>query len=145
LANQLYEDQQRVNTPRSVFLSTRLSPNQEKAMNKPVKQLELIPNGELATGLSPEVKATIDAIIADEGTVLGDDFDWQANDDAIVVKPQPGIAVYLNKADDVVIRTQNTTYPGEDDHFAFIQPESLQAVIDRLCDIAGIGSGGKRS
>jgi hypothetical protein len=119
-------------------------------MNKPVKQLELIPEPKLngtaailaAAGCTPKQVQQIETVIAEAGP--RDYFDWQA-DDSIVVPPQPGIAVYINKADDVVIRTQNTTYPGEDDHFAFIQPESLQAVIDRLCDIAGIGSAGKRS
>lgn len=114
-------------------------------MNKPVSpgQLDLIPdkkpkavNGAdaLATGLSPTEAATIEAIIA-EDEPSADDFDWNNPDeDSIVIKPRPGIAVYRNRADDVVIRVQNTSDAYNEDHFAFIRPESLPAVIKALKD-----------
>ena len=90
-------------------------------MNKPVipKQLELA-----GTVLSPAEAAKVTDII-DES-----DF-WDTDDEDIVVKPKPGIAVYQNKAGDVVIRTQNVRDPYED-HYAFVQPEALPAVIQAL-------------
>jgi hypothetical protein len=60
-----------------------------------------------------------------------DDFDWNA-DDSVVVKPRPGVAVYENRAGDVVIRSQNTR--GDEDDFAFVRPESLAAVMGALKD-----------
>jgi hypothetical protein len=77
-----------------------------------------------------------DAIDAEHGSVgaaeVGpDDFDW-ANDDAVVVKPRPGVAVYENKFGDVVVRTQHTA--GDEDFFTYIPAERLAAVIAALKD-----------
>ena len=67
-------------------------------MNKPLKQLELIP-------ADPVVEKYIEKAIAEAGA---DVFDWSA-DDLIVVRPRPGVAIYRNKFDHIVIRTQNTS------------------------------------
>ena len=70
-----------------------------------------------------------------------DDFDW-FKDDSIVLEEQSAIAVYTNPRDAIVIR-QRATFP-EIDMFVFIAPHNLMTLIDRLCDMAGIPSAGKR-
>jgi hypothetical protein len=57
--------------------------------------------------------------------------EW-ANDDAVVVKPRPGIAVYENKFGDAVVRTQQTA--GDEDYCAYIPADGLAAVIAALKD-----------
>jgi hypothetical protein len=104
-------------------------------MNKSVTQLELVPaaevNGSPPTPLGPAdlPTATAERILAEAGP---DDFDW-SNDDAVVIKPRPGVAVYENKFGNVVIRSQNIDDPG-DDYFSFVAPEGLPAVIQALKD-----------
>lgn len=107
-------------------------------MNKPVNQLELVPIDDSsakssrdqnlldALGRAGVPPATAETILAEAGP---DDFDW-STDDAVVVKPRPGVAVYKNKFNDVVVRTQNTN--GDEDHFSYITPEGLPAVIKAL-------------
>jgi hypothetical protein len=68
-----------------------------------------------------------------------DEFKWR--DDLIVIPSQLAIAVYSNPNGDLVIR-QERPYP-EDDHFVYIAPSNLMLVIDRMCDLAGIGSAGR--
>jgi hypothetical protein len=60
-----------------------------------------------------------------------DEFDWD-NDDAVVVKPRPGVAVYQNLRGDVVIRVQNIDDLFDEDNFAFLSDEALRPVIDAL-------------
>jgi|HubBroStandDraft_4_1064222.scaffolds.fasta_scaffold1017490_1 hypothetical protein len=112
-------------------------------MNKPVPQLELVPAAKVddspptstvdeahlaALGRAGVPPATAERILAEAGP---DHFDW-TNDDSVVVKPRPGVAVYENKFGDVVVRTQDLG--GEDDCFAYISPEGLPAVIKALED-----------
>jgi hypothetical protein len=103
-------------------------------MNKPVVQLDLIPPDgppPIAVALrNASVSAeTVEKILAQAGPC--DSFDW-STDDSVVVKPRPGVAIYENKAGEVVIRSQNTDDPDDGDHFAFVQPEGLPAVIKAL-------------
>ena len=67
-----------------------------------------------------------------------DDFDW-SRDDSIVLNEQPATAVYENTAGDIVIR-QARAWDREDDTICVIAKQNLQVVIDKLCDLAGIGS-----
>ena len=69
------------------------------------------------------------------------DFDWY-KDNSIVLEEQPATAVYTNNRNAIVIR-QRAPYPDED-MFVFIGPHNLMTLIDRLCDMAGIPSAGKR-
>lgn len=109
-------------------------------MNKHTPQLELVPAANVGTKASDDVvltalgKAGVSPAIAERllATAGPDDFDW-SNDDSVVVKPRPGVAVYRNRYDDVVIRTQNTN-GDDDDHFAYVKPESLPAIIQALKD-----------
>jgi hypothetical protein len=68
----------------------------------------------------------------------GHDFDWVENAD-IVVQEQRATAVYINPKGHVVIR-QERSWCEEEDPFIVIKPENLMPLIDRLCEIAGIGS-----
>jgi hypothetical protein len=102
-------------------------------MNKPHdNQLELVPPEEIVTALGragvPPDQAQ--RIVAAAGPV-DDGFNWQT-DDSIVVKPRPGVAIYRNKFDDVVIMTQNTQDPDDGDYFAYLREEALPAVIKAL-------------
>jgi hypothetical protein len=98
-------------------------------MNKPIKQLELIP------GTDCPKAGSATAILAAAGlspAETADDFDWNTPDESIVVPPRPGIAIYRNRYDDIVVRVQNTGGNYDEDHFAYIRPESLPAVIKAL-------------
>ncbi len=86
----------------------------------------------------PTVEAGLAAII-EKHTEQVDDFDW-SGDGSIVVEEQPSIAIYLNNRNHVVIRQR--AY--EEDSFVTIAPQNLMAVIDQLCDMAGVASVGKR-
>lgn len=98
---------------------------------KPNEQLELVP-------AEPSVETKIATITEPSA----DAFDW-SRDDSIVVEEQPSIAIFLNSRNHVVIRQRG--YSSEDeDEFVTIAPQNLMAVIDRLCDLAGIPSVGKR-
>jgi hypothetical protein len=100
-------------------------------MNKPLAQLELIPAGtapQVDTATTDPAAAAVERILA---AAAPDDFDW-ATDDSVVVKPRRGVAIYENRAGDVVVRTQNMEEGPEDDHFAYLSPEGLPAVIKAL-------------
>jgi hypothetical protein len=100
-------------------------------MNKPIAQLDLVP------ATTADAKSEIDQLPQENQWgrprhlhfTFNDEFDW-STDDSVVVKPRPGVAVYENKAGDVVIRTQGMS--GDEDHFAFIAPEGVPAVIRAL-------------
>jgi hypothetical protein len=113
-------------------------------MNKPInKQLELVSvatvNGApptdpvllAALGRAAVPPADAERLIA-QGEPEPDEFDWNTPDESIVVAPRPGIAIYRNRYDDVVVRVQNTSAIYDEDHFAYIRPESLPAVIKAL-------------
>jgi hypothetical protein len=100
-------------------------------MNKPINQLELVPSDPVRpaadplSSLTPEQQQIVDEYIAEAKAEEADDFEWN------VVKPRPGIAVYRNKFDDVVIRVQGADGDGMDS-FSYIRPEALPAVIKAL-------------
>jgi hypothetical protein len=81
-----------------------------------------------ALGRAGVPPAEAERLIAQGGP---DDFDW-STDDSVVVKPRPGVAIYENRAGDVVIRSQCSH--GDEDNFAFITPEALPAVMGALKD-----------
>jgi hypothetical protein len=60
-----------------------------------------------------------------------------------VVEEQPSIAIFLNIRNHVVIRQRGYCRDDEDE-LVTIAPQNLMAVIDRLCDMAGVASAGKR-
>jgi len=72
-----------------------------------------------------------------------DDFDWLL-DDSFVVEEQPSIAVYRNRRDHILIR-QRASYSDDEDSFvSSIAPQNLIALIDRLCEFAGVAGVGKK-
>jgi len=75
-----------------------------------------------------------------------DDWEWwdeADNEDCIVQTRCDGVAIYENTSGRIVIRAEGRD--GEYDPIVQINRENLLAVIDKLCDLAGIGSGGKQS
>jgi hypothetical protein len=108
-------------------------------MNSPLKpeQLDLMPGkgGQpkpitgtaamcAASGLSPVETAEIERLISAPGPG-NNGFDWHGDGECIVVKPVRGVAVYRNRHDDVVIRTQGDVDMGDGDDFAYVRPEAL--------------------
>jgi hypothetical protein len=75
----------------------------------------------------------MDATSAD---MNADAFDW-AHDDSVVLRHQPGVAVYINQRDDLVIRQEGQYHPDED-VFIYISPNNIHDVIDKLCEVVGI-------
>jgi hypothetical protein len=97
-----------------------------------------------ATPIADQGPASVEAKLAaliEKHSEPADDFDW-FKDDSIVLEEQPAVAVYTNSREHIVIR-QKAPYPDED-QFVFVAPHNLMTLIDRLCDMAGIPSAGKR-
>jgi hypothetical protein len=99
-------------------------------MNKPFTQLELVPAVAVTTAAATPRVVPAERPIAEAGDDP-DDFDWR-NEECVVVKSQPGIAVYENPHGETVIRTQNISDPDFGDHFAYVTPQALPAVIAAL-------------
>jgi hypothetical protein len=108
-------------------------------VNKPITQLELMPAAivpAIDTTDTTDTKVAAEEIvtkaIADALAQAGpDEFDW-TTEDSVVVNPRPGVAIYENRAGDVVIRTQNPEDGPQGDHFAYVSPEGLPAVLKAL-------------
>jgi hypothetical protein len=69
-------------------------------------------------------------------------FDWY-NDNTVVIKEQPATAIYFNKDNALVIR-QRDPLDEDDDPYIFIAEHNISEFLDRLCDICGVPSVGKR-
>jgi len=62
------------------------------------------------------------------------EFDWNA-EECTVQRQCNEVAAYLNPHGDLVIRERS--WP--EDHWIVIAEPNIQTMIDRLCDLAGIG------
>ena len=62
------------------------------------------------------------------------EFDWNA-EECTVQRQCNEVAAYLNPHGDLVIRERS--WP--EDHWVVIAEPNIQTMIDRLCDLAGIG------
>jgi len=62
------------------------------------------------------------------------EFDWNA-EECTVQRQCNEVAAYLNPHGDLVIRERS--WP--EDHWVVIAEPNIQTLIDRLCDLAGIG------
>jgi hypothetical protein len=69
---------------------------------------------------------------------------WGQNKQNIVLNEQPETAVYRNTDGDFVLR-QRARWDENDDPYLIIGEKNIFDFIDKLCDIAGIGSAGRRS
>lgn len=68
------------------------------------------------------------------------EFDWSDTDsDAVVLAKQLAIAIYFNKADDLVIR-QEADWNEDDDTVVIVSKCNIEAFLDRLTDACGIPS-----
>lgn len=73
----------------------------------------------------------------DQPKPASDEFDW-SDSGAVIIPEHQAVAVYEGARGDVIIRQNGGMYD-EGDHIVIIHRDNLQAVIDRLCDLAGIG------
>ena len=69
-----------------------------------------------------------------------DDFDWSGEN--VVIREQPATAIYFNPEGALVIR-QKAAYP-DNDPFVYIGADHIEAFLDKLCDVCGVPSVGKR-
>ena len=99
-------------------------------MNKPIDQLELVPAEPIA-----KVPAVVEPPMPEN-----DEFDWR-DDDSIILRQQPETAAYLNANNGLVIRQRN--WP-DDDSFIVIAPNNIHDFLDKITDVAGIPSIGRR-
>jgi hypothetical protein len=73
--------------------------------------------------------------------VKGSDSVWD-NDEIVVFREQKLTAAYFNPDGDLVIR-QLRDWNEDDDPCVIISANNIQTLIDRLCDLMGIGSAGR--
>jgi hypothetical protein len=66
------------------------------------------------------------------------EFNW-LDDDSIVLRDQRATAIYRNHWGGLVIR-QECAWNEEDDPFVVINPENIEAFLDRLTEVCGIPS-----
>jgi hypothetical protein len=71
------------------------------------------------------------------------DFDW-GNDEDIVLREQQSIAIYRNMHGGLVIRQERRRWDEDEDTCIIIAPENIGTFIDRLTDVAGIPSVGRK-
>jgi hypothetical protein len=113
-------------------------------MNKPVK-----PTGELFDGAEPVIAGRALAVVPtrpkpdaeakpDAKPRKSDDFDWH-DDDSIILRHQPAVAIYFNDTGGLVIR-QERDWCEERDTCVIIAESNTQKFLDKLCDTLGIGS-----
>jgi hypothetical protein len=99
-------------------------------MNKPLDQLDLVP---------AEPIAKVPAVV-EPPEPESDEFDW-CGDDSVVLQEQPKTAAYLNSNNSLVIRQRN--WP-DDDSFIVIAANNIHDFLDKITDVAGIPSIGRR-
>lgn len=63
-----------------------------------------------------------------EASTMKDDFSWNGDEEALVVRQQAATAVYLNQYDEIVIRQQGDPF-GEDDDVVVLTPDSAINVV----------------
>lgn len=72
----------------------------------------------------------------------GENFSW-TSDENVVLREQPATAVYFNQSGGLVIRQERAWYQ-DDDPFIHIAPNCIEEFIDKLTDLAGVPSFGKK-
>jgi hypothetical protein len=63
------------------------------------------------------------------------DFDWNGDDDAVVLREQPAVAVYQNPRGQIVIR-QERAWDEDSDTVVLILPENVSAIVRALQSVA---------
>ena len=72
----------------------------------------------------------------------GENFSW-TSDENVVLREQPATAVYFNQSGGFVIRQERAWYQ-DDDPFIHIAPNCIEEFIDKLTDLAGVPSFGRK-
>jgi hypothetical protein len=97
----------------------------------------------VATSLAEPPKATQEAAEVKLAAYLEKHPERDNNfDDSIVLEEQTSIAVYFDKRE-LVIR-QLATWDRDEDTFIYIAPQNIAKFIDKLADLVGIPSVGKK-
>jgi hypothetical protein len=91
------------------------------------QEVELLLDNPLAEAEPPALEAQEDF-----------EFDWFSADDCIVLREQPATAIYVNKANALVIR-QEKTWDRDEDTFVYIRPEYAINFAKYLLKVAGHG------
>lgn len=66
---------------------------------------------------------------------MSEDFDWNEDDECVLIPSVSAIAVYLNPKGNVVIR-QQASWNEEGDSFVILPSEAVPKLIKRLRDLA---------
>lgn len=66
-------------------------------------------------------------------------FDWEKDEDAVVLRSQAATAVYNNGSGDLVIRQEQRSDESEE-NVVIIRKEHAQAFLDAICDALGVPS-----
>jgi hypothetical protein len=69
-------------------------------------------------------------------------FDWSGEN--VVIREQPAKAIYFNPEGALVIRQKATDDYQIGDPFVYIGAGHIEAFLDKLCDLCGVPSVGKR-
>jgi hypothetical protein len=71
------------------------------------------------------------------------EFNWIEDADDIILPEQRAVAVYWNKQGSLIIR-QEKAWCDEDDQFVVVEKANVNVFIDRLTEVLGIPSVGKK-
>jgi hypothetical protein len=81
------------------------------------------------------VDALVDVLVAKGAAAPSseapEEFAWNSKNTDVIIPQQGAIAVYSNPMGVVVIR-QEANWDDEGDHFVFVHPTHIDAVVDRL-------------
>jgi hypothetical protein len=104
--------------------------------DKPQRDNVHVASGGLPAVIDPQPpKSSVSAPGPSEG------FDW-VDDDSIILRHQPPVAVYIGQNGHLVIR-QERQWDEDGDTIICIAPESIDTFIDKITDVVGIPSFGK--
>ena len=91
---------------------------------------------------SESVSAVIPPPEKSPPAATADDFDWTTGADSVLVPEQQAIAAYWNTSGNLVIR-QERSWCDDEDSFIVVHSGNVHALIEKLCDVAGIPSMGR--
>jgi hypothetical protein len=111
----------------------------ERKANAPIREQRAPQRAERP---APEPLRNEFALVAPERAGNGDAFDWIDNSADVVLPEQSAVAVYENARGEIVIR-QEKSWCEDHDHIVVVRPENLMTLIDKLCDLAGVGNAGR--
>ena len=94
----------------------------------------------LPAATQPPASKAAQAGSDEDGTCT--EFDWLKDEGDVVLPSQAAIALYFNRRGDLVIR-QEADFARDEDSFVYVEKGNVQAFLDKLCDVCGVGSAGR--